>query len=201
MAYNPLPQPASSVDSLLLALKRAWPDRYPFLLETAATGGSARYSILIAFPGKTLAIAPCGVLTGPGTAETGASFLDALDNWWRSERIAPAPGLPFLGGWFVYLGYELAADWKRCRCHRRIPRFQWHSRPAFRLRSFLTTHATPSSLSRKRAVKTCILIRTLAVENGKLSLCAGAGIVADSVPVRELEETRAKARGMLAALQ
>ena len=31
-------------------------------------------------------------------------------------------------------------------------------------------------------------------------LHAGAGIVADSDPARELEETRAKARGLLAAL-
>ncbi|MHB8533960.1 MAG: aminodeoxychorismate synthase component I [Sulfuricaulis sp.] len=45
-----------------------------------------------------------------------------------------------------------------------------------------------------------ILIRTL-VQNGRdIQLRAGAGIVADSVPERELAETRAKARGMLAAL-
>jgi anthranilate synthase component I len=34
-----------------------------------------------------------------------------------------------------------------------------------------------------------------------LSFRAGAGIVADSDPERELEETRAKARGLLAALE
>ncbi len=45
-----------------------------------------------------------------------------------------------------------------------------------------------------------ILIRTI-VRNGQdISLRAGAGIVADSIPERELAETRAKARGMLAAL-
>ncbi len=44
-----------------------------------------------------------------------------------------------------------------------------------------------------------ILIRTI-VRNGRhAGLRAGAGIVADSVPERELAETRAKARGMLAA--
>jgi anthranilate synthase component 1 len=42
-----------------------------------------------------------------------------------------------------------------------------------------------------------ILIRTLAVEGARVSLRAGAGIVTDSVPERELEETRAKARGLL----
>ncbi len=46
-----------------------------------------------------------------------------------------------------------------------------------------------------------ILIRTLAVHGAALELRAGAGIVADSDPQRELEETRAKARGLLAALE
>ncbi|MCU0759922.1 MAG: chorismate-binding protein [Steroidobacteraceae bacterium] len=46
-----------------------------------------------------------------------------------------------------------------------------------------------------------ILIRTLVVAGGVASLRAGAGIVADSIPERELEETRAKARGVLAALE
>jgi anthranilate synthase component 1 len=45
-----------------------------------------------------------------------------------------------------------------------------------------------------------ILIRTMTVTGGTVEFRAGAGIVADSDPVRELEETRAKARGMLAAL-
>lgn len=45
-----------------------------------------------------------------------------------------------------------------------------------------------------------ILIRTLTVANGELELRAGAGIVADSDPMRELDETRAKARGLLRAL-
>lgn len=45
-----------------------------------------------------------------------------------------------------------------------------------------------------------ILIRTLTRVGDQLELRAGAGIVADSVATRELEETRAKARGVLAAL-
>jgi anthranilate synthase component 1 len=45
-----------------------------------------------------------------------------------------------------------------------------------------------------------ILIRTMTLSGGQLSFRAGAGIVADSDPERELEETRAKARGLLAAL-
>lgn len=45
-----------------------------------------------------------------------------------------------------------------------------------------------------------ILIRTLAVIGRDVSLRAGAGIVADSVAASELDETRAKARGLLRAL-
>ncbi|HET9388901.1 MAG TPA: aminodeoxychorismate synthase component I [Steroidobacteraceae bacterium] len=44
-----------------------------------------------------------------------------------------------------------------------------------------------------------ILIRTMTVTGRRVELRAGGGIVADSDPQRELEETRAKARGMLAA--
>ena len=45
-----------------------------------------------------------------------------------------------------------------------------------------------------------ILIRTISIADGSLSLRAGAGIVADSDPAQELNETRAKARGLLRAL-
>jgi anthranilate synthase component 1 len=45
-----------------------------------------------------------------------------------------------------------------------------------------------------------ILIRTLVYDGRKITLRAGAGIVADSISARELAETRAKARGLLAAI-
>ncbi len=45
-----------------------------------------------------------------------------------------------------------------------------------------------------------ILIRTLTQVGASVSLRAGAGIVADSVAANELDETRAKARGLLRAL-
>ncbi len=45
-----------------------------------------------------------------------------------------------------------------------------------------------------------ILIRSLVIDNQQIRFRTGAGIVADSEPLRELEETRAKARGLLAAL-
>jgi len=45
-----------------------------------------------------------------------------------------------------------------------------------------------------------ILIRTIVHQDKVVSFRAGAGIVADSLPEYELEETRAKARGLLLAL-
>lgn len=46
-----------------------------------------------------------------------------------------------------------------------------------------------------------ILIRSFLLRGCELSFRAGAGIVADSVATRELDETRAKARGLLRALE
>ncbi|KAF1687521.1 aminodeoxychorismate synthase, component I [Pseudoxanthomonas broegbernensis] len=46
-----------------------------------------------------------------------------------------------------------------------------------------------------------ILIRSVEVRGDEASFRTGAGIVADSVPARELDETRAKARGVLRALE
>ncbi|MDP2689648.1 MAG: anthranilate synthase component I [Deltaproteobacteria bacterium] len=46
----------------------------------------------------------------------------------------------------------------------------------------------------------CITIRTLLIKDGRVYIQAGAGIVADSVPEKEFEETENKARGMLKAV-
>jgi len=45
-----------------------------------------------------------------------------------------------------------------------------------------------------------ILIRSLSITHQQCSFRAGAGIVADSDPIKELEETRAKAKGMIQCL-
>jgi len=47
----------------------------------------------------------------------------------------------------------------------------------------------------------CIAIRTLVIENGVATIQAGAGIVADSVPELEFEETVNKAKVMLRAIE
>jgi anthranilate synthase component 1 len=100
----------------LLGLSRLNPERYPCLLQSVASAPAlARFDILFAFPGKTLSLIDYGTLTGPD-AFIRDGFLESLDAWWSSElRNSAEPGeelahLPFTGGWFVYLGYELAGE-------------------------------------------------------------------------------------------
>ena len=47
---------------------------------------------------------------------------------------------------------------------------------------------------------TCIVLRTAIVSKGRIHVQAGAGIVADSVPVLEWEETLNKRRAMFRAV-
>ena len=48
---------------------------------------------------------------------------------------------------------------------------------------------------------TCIALRTIVIQDGTAYVQAGAGIVADSVPATEYEETLNKARGLLKAIE
>ncbi len=47
----------------------------------------------------------------------------------------------------------------------------------------------------------CIGLRTLVAKGGRVYIQAGAGIVADSVPEREYEESLNKARALVKALE
>jgi anthranilate synthase component 1 len=51
-------------------------------------------------------------------------------------------------------------------------------------------------------INTCITIRTIVLKDGKDAyIQAGAGIVADSIPEREYQETLNKAKGLLRAIE
>ncbi len=91
----------------LLALHRAHPERYPHLLASSAHGTpQGRYDILLAHPGARLRFD--GLRCERDGRPVEGAFLDLLDAWWAEERIpASACPLPFHGGWFIYLGYEL----------------------------------------------------------------------------------------------
>ncbi|MBM4021932.1 MAG: anthranilate synthase component I [Planctomycetes bacterium] len=51
------------------------------------------------------------------------------------------------------------------------------------------------------SMDTCIALRTIVVKDGRAFVQSGAGIVADSVPEREFEETVNKARGLLVSIE
>ena len=93
----------------LLAIVAEFPRQYPFFLDSAAAGPLGRYSILFRAGKQVLSLAQSGVLNGPGNADT---FLERLKQWYMVEggSVSEPTRWPFCGGWFVYLGYELAAE-------------------------------------------------------------------------------------------
>lgn len=96
----------------LLAPAALFPGRYPTLLASAVTGtAQSRFDILFACEGESITLHADGMLRdGQGTA-IDDTFLDAFDHAWaRKHRPRVDDGLPFHGGWVVYLAYELAAQ-------------------------------------------------------------------------------------------
>jgi anthranilate synthase component 1 len=93
----------------LLALHQSNPLRYPFLLESVAHSNSPQFDILFAFPQETLTLSDDEKLSGYSNI-TGNDFLSNLSDWWETEHNTSieCDALPFSGGWFLYLGYELA---------------------------------------------------------------------------------------------
>ncbi len=143
-------------DQRLLRLHEARPDRYPVLLESV--GGDpelGRYDVLFALPGDRLTLDRDRRTSGPGAARAEDRFLAALDAWWRSERIPAAmkpAGVPYTGGWFLYLGYELAGEIEPTL---RLPRSELPIAIAWRMRGAvvldretgrIAAHAEPGGL-------------------------------------------------------
>jgi anthranilate synthase component 1 len=102
----------------LTGLAQQFPETFPFLLESVASGQPGRCSLLLYAAGDSLVRHPSGTVTGPGE---GPSFFGRLDSWYQSlkptERRATGENdheIPFLGGWFVYLGYEIAVEIEPC---------------------------------------------------------------------------------------
>ena len=86
----------------------------------AAASSGSRFDILPMANGECLRLGSDGHLSGPhsetsatlgaGGAHSGG-FLAALERWWTAlrepETVSP---LPFIGGWLLYLSYELASE-------------------------------------------------------------------------------------------
>lgn len=78
-----------------------------------------RYDILFAFPGSQLIALSDGSLLQDGVQQNGKQFLQQLDEIYQQQEcsvsdlddhVADSQELPFCGGWFLYLGYELALE-------------------------------------------------------------------------------------------
>ncbi|TNF37259.1 MAG: aminodeoxychorismate synthase component I [Gammaproteobacteria bacterium] len=104
MRAQPYLQQPLSVIPDLFALNVKHPGRYPHLLVSSAKGNElSRYDILFAFPGDTI------------HCSDNAAFLPQLDAAFSKEKIPTVDTeIPFIGGWLVYLGYELAAEIEPC---------------------------------------------------------------------------------------
>ena len=103
--------PVSNATLRTLAATQAL--RYPVFFDSAAEGPLARYSVLAARPRAALFRDAHGKLHGEGYTPVAGGFLDNLEAWYRTEAIladGTKKALPFVGGWFVYLGYEVAAE-------------------------------------------------------------------------------------------
>ena len=70
-------------------------ERYPFLLESVNHNENNRYSILFAFPEENIVLRDFADF----------DFLSELEN--HCKKTSGSLDLPFTGGWFVYLSYEL----------------------------------------------------------------------------------------------
>jgi anthranilate synthase component I len=130
--------------AVLGALANTEPERFPVFLDSAAQGPLARFSLLAARPTASLTRDAQGGLTTQGFTSGAGGFLDNLDAWLRRERQdAPAElaALPFVGGWIVYLGYEMAAETEP---HLKLPEsLSAYSAFALRVPTFaLHDHAT-----------------------------------------------------------
>jgi anthranilate synthase component I len=93
------------------------PARFPVFLDSAAQGPLGLCSLLAAAPAASLTRDTQGRLHAQGMSISPGGFLDNLEAWHQRERLAAGvplsekpKGLPFVGGWFVYLGYEVAEE-------------------------------------------------------------------------------------------
>lgn len=97
--------------AVLRRLAARYPDRYPVLMDSAAVGPLSRASILAAEPRAALWLDGDGKVHTEGVTLPNTGFLDALEQWWLSERTTWESGAPaFAGGWTIFLGYEIARE-------------------------------------------------------------------------------------------
>ena len=118
----------------LLAPAASYPERYVALLASAVTGTpQSRFDMLFVAGDASLTLSADGVTRDALGHSVPGNFLDALDAAWSAERRPRVDdGLPFHGGWVVYLGYELVGQ---IEPSLRLPLTRGTAPVAFALRS------------------------------------------------------------------
>jgi anthranilate synthase component 1 len=102
--------------------------RYPYLLKSSATReNNTQYDILIACPQYQLTLdADKSLHCTDNEVELRSGFLDTLELLFQKEKQTKEDtdehhALPFSGGWFVFLSYEVAEEIEPCLSMPRLP--------------------------------------------------------------------------------
>jgi anthranilate synthase component 1 len=103
--------------------------RYPYLLSSSAVRqNNTQYDILIACPQYSLTLNSDKTLhcTNKDLAIS-AGFFETLENFYQQNKVETSDNsenLPFTGGWFVYLSYEMAEEIEPCLSLPSLPASQ-----------------------------------------------------------------------------
>lgn len=105
------------------------PQRYPYLLKSSAVRqNNTQYDILIACPLYTLTLDADKTLhCTDNDIPLSSGFLETLEALFQNNKITDAADiddLPFTGGWFVYLSYEMAEEIEPCLSLPSLPASQ-----------------------------------------------------------------------------
>jgi len=92
----------------LLKLAEIDPTNYPFLLESSSRGNNLNRNSILFFSPKLIL-----------QKDKKNLFFSELNNIWQTEKLSQFDiyeddyKIPFFGGWFIYLGYEMAREIER----------------------------------------------------------------------------------------
>ena len=164
---NPIVIPLDTDKLDLLQLHALNPDRYPFILESVAQSESqANFDILFACPQLSLELSADGNQTvvteyrdriSPTTSVeqnskvSGEDFLHCFERLWRlhANNWENTCNLPFCGGWFLYLGYELSRQIE--------PKLREHNNKLFNFPTAIATRI-PAAIVKEHEKDMCYLV-------------------------------------------
>lgn len=112
---SPSTSPSKSALPNLVLFNQYDSQRYPFLLASSASKkNNTQYDIVFAHPQYNLTLNADKSLSCSDAALTlESNFFETLEKLYQDNKVEAATGensLPFTGGWFVYLSYEMAEE-------------------------------------------------------------------------------------------